>query len=272
MKMKRVRYVTLTEVPIDKIDPEYRIRADVKVDVERLKQSIESAGDVIQLPVAFEEDGRYKLIVGFRRLEAYKELGREKIPVLIIESVDRIDAAIISLIENIQRKDPPIEDLRVALSELVEKWQSEELSLSDIEAEVQRTLGVTESTAKGYVALLLLPEEVAEMVAKGDLSKGEAEMIYASRNPDDIEGMIKLAKMVKEGKLIKAQLEVAEQFKDISVEELPEKTKEVAREKVVVLLPLDEVARLKKACKDLGIEREAAVRIALQDWLQRRGY
>jgi ParB family transcriptional regulator, chromosome partitioning protein len=69
-----------------------------------------SPGDVSDLMQSIREkvvrpvDSRYELIVGSRRLEAAKRLGMKKVPAVARRMLDE-DALIISLVENIQRRE-----------------------------------------------------------------------------------------------------------------------------------------------------------------------
>src|SRR5436189_1856036 len=73
-------------------------------------------GDVIDLTRSIQEKGvlepvlvrpvgyRYELVIGSRRLEAAKAAGLKRIPAVVRKMSDE-EAIIVSLIENIQRRD-----------------------------------------------------------------------------------------------------------------------------------------------------------------------
>lgn len=279
-KISSIKYREMKEIPIDKIDIDYRLRSDVKKKVNRLKKSIKSIGGLVQPTVVFQKDGgRYGLIVGTRRLEAYKGLGREKIPALIIDPVDAVTSRVISLIENVRRLDPPIEDIRVACSDLAQKLVEEEnVSYDEIVSEVQERIATTKSTAKKYLSLTMMPEEVQEMVAKGQLDKSDAYRVYCST--DDESQMIEIAELVKEGKLTREQQDVLPEViekkekagEKITVETLPKETREMTQKSLKLWLPFDEYDRLEEASKDLNVDVEGILRIAVLDWLGNRGY
>jgi ParB family chromosome partitioning protein len=72
-------------------------------DVGDLVDSIREKG-VLEPVLARPVGGRYELVVGSRRLEAAKIAGLKKIPTLVRPMTDE-EAIIVSLVENIQRRD-----------------------------------------------------------------------------------------------------------------------------------------------------------------------
>jgi ParB/RepB/Spo0J family partition protein len=72
-------------------------------DVGDLVDSIKEKG-VLEPVLARPIGGRYELVVGSRRLEAAKIAGLKKIPALVRPMTDE-EAIIVSLVENIQRRD-----------------------------------------------------------------------------------------------------------------------------------------------------------------------
>lgn len=79
-------------------------------------QSIREKG-ILEPLLVRPVDGRYELIVGSRRLEAAKRLGMKKVPVVVRPMPDE-EAIIISLVENIQRRDIEPEEEYDALMKL----------------------------------------------------------------------------------------------------------------------------------------------------------
>ncbi|MEM2592372.1 MAG: ParB/RepB/Spo0J family partition protein [Thermofilaceae archaeon] len=90
-------------IPIEKIDVPERLRKDLG-DIEDLKRSIKIVGSILPIIVRPKEDGRYALVVGERRLQAFKELGYTRVPA-IIRSYDPLMAELAEIEENLRRKD-----------------------------------------------------------------------------------------------------------------------------------------------------------------------
>ena len=73
-------------------------------ELEKLAESIKTSGIVQPLLVRRESDGKFELIAGERRLRAAKLIGLKKVP-CIIKRTDGLNAAYITIIENLQRSD-----------------------------------------------------------------------------------------------------------------------------------------------------------------------
>lgn len=72
-------------------------------DVRELAESIREIG-VLEPVLARPMGSRYELVVGSRRLAAAKEAGLKRIPAVVTQLSDE-EAVIVSLIENVQRRD-----------------------------------------------------------------------------------------------------------------------------------------------------------------------
>lgn len=81
-----------------------------------LMESIKEKG-ILQPLLVRPVDSRYELIVGSRRFEAAKRLGMKKVPV-VVKSMPDEEALIVSLVENIQRRDIEPEEEYDALMKL----------------------------------------------------------------------------------------------------------------------------------------------------------
>lgn len=85
-------------------------------DVAELMQSIEEKG-ILEPLLVRPVDGRYELIIGSRRFEAAKRLGMKKVPA-VAKSMPDEEALVISLVENIQRREIEPEEEYDALMKL----------------------------------------------------------------------------------------------------------------------------------------------------------
>jgi ParB family transcriptional regulator, chromosome partitioning protein len=97
------------EVPIRLIDlSKFNARTEgVDKGLEELKASIQRIGLIHPIVLFDKPDGRYELIAGQRRLKAFESLGQKTIPAVIINNLDDISKKILSLTENINRKNLP---------------------------------------------------------------------------------------------------------------------------------------------------------------------
>ena len=85
-------------------------------DVTELMRSIEENG-ILEPLLVRPVDGRYELVVGSRRFEAAKQLGMKKLPAVSKAMADE-EALIVSLVENVQRREVEPEEEYDALMKL----------------------------------------------------------------------------------------------------------------------------------------------------------
>jgi len=109
---------------------------------------------------------RYEIIAGERRSRAAKLAGLDEVPVLVREVPDEA-AAVMALIENIQREDlNPLEEAQ-GLKRLVD-----EFGLTHEQA--AQAVGRSRSAASNLLRLLNLAQPVQTMLMAGDLDMGHA--------------------------------------------------------------------------------------------------
>ncbi|MDD2421024.1 MAG: ParB/RepB/Spo0J family partition protein [Heliobacteriaceae bacterium] len=143
--------------------------------LDELAASIDAHGVIQPLVVRPIDQGRYQLIVGERRWRACRQLGLEKVPVVIKDWDDRKTAEV-CLIENIQRQDlNPLEEA-VALRALIEEFQL-------TQEQVARQVGKSRSYIANAQRLLQLSATVQGMIADGRLSTGHAKVILSVVDP-----------------------------------------------------------------------------------------
>ena len=134
-----------------------------------LAASIEKHGILQPLLVRPLIGGGYQLIAGERRWRAARLAGLKEVPV-IIKNLSDDDAAVISLIENLQREDlNPIEEAN-GFYDLITKF-----SLTQEQA--AETVGKSRPAVANALRLLKLPAPVIELIKDGRLSSGHAKAI-----------------------------------------------------------------------------------------------
>ena len=164
--------------PVGSITPgpfQPRINFD-KERLAELTRAIQSQGIIEPLIVrridAPEADGpRYELIAGERRLRAARAAGLEAVPVVVRELDDRA-ALEMSLVENIVREDLNAVEEGLAFFRLVEHF---ELTHDEIAARVGKSRPYVGNT----IRLLELPQPILNMIAKGQLTAGQARPLLA---------------------------------------------------------------------------------------------
>ena len=108
--------IQFDEIEVTKVDISEGNVRKTRIDegIEELAQSIEKQG-LLQPIVVTKKDDRYDLIVGQRRLLAFKRLGRARISANILSGIDIATARLLSLMENVQRRDIDPRDKAQAL-------------------------------------------------------------------------------------------------------------------------------------------------------------
>lgn len=140
-----------------------------KAELEELASSLRTSGvlqPILVRKVPGGDAGRYEIIAGERRWRAAKLAGLERIPALVKEVTDDA-AAIVALVENVQRTDLNAIEKAKAFRQIQ--------NLSKLsQAELAKQVGLERSTVANMLRLLELPEEVQRHVSRGTLSMGHA--------------------------------------------------------------------------------------------------
>ena len=115
--------------------------------------------------------GGWRIIAGERRWRAARMAGLTEVPVVIREVSDE-QAMELALIENLQREDlDPIEEA-MGYQQLMERCNF-------TQEETAKRLSRSRSAVANSLRLLNLPDEVIEMVRRGQLSTGHAKVILS---------------------------------------------------------------------------------------------
>jgi ParB family chromosome partitioning protein len=133
-----------------------------------LAESIKSQGvmqPVLVRPLAGTASD-YEIIAGERRVRAARLAGLDEVPVLVKDVPDET-AAVMALIENIQREDlNPLEEAQ-GLQRLVSEFQL-------THEQAAAAIGRSRSAASNMLRLLNLASPVQQMLMAGDLDMGHA--------------------------------------------------------------------------------------------------
>ncbi len=131
-----------------------------------LAESIRSQGVMQPLLVRPIGESGYEIIAGERRFRASQLAGLDEVPVLVRE-VDDQQAAIMALVENMQREDlNPLEEAQ-GLQRLVHEFRF-------THEQAAQAVGRSRSAATNLLRLLQLSAQVQQMLMAGDLDMGHA--------------------------------------------------------------------------------------------------
>jgi ParB family transcriptional regulator, chromosome partitioning protein len=163
-------------LPLSRLRPgryQPRTRMD-EGSLYELAESIKSQGvmqPILVRPLGAEPGDDYEIIAGERRFRAARLAGLDAVPVLVKPVPDE-SAAVMALIENIQREDlNPLEEAQ-GLQRLVTEFKLTH------EAAAQ-AVGRSRSAASNLLRLLQLADPVQQMLLAGDLDMGHARALLA---------------------------------------------------------------------------------------------
>ncbi len=155
--------------------------------LSELADSIAQHGVLQPLLVRPLIGGGYQLVAGERRWRASRIAGLTQVPVVIKELSDT-EAAVISLIENLQREDlNPVEEA-LGFASLMKDFNL-------TQEEAAQKVGKSRPAVANALRLLKLPEKVLDMVRENKLSAGHARALAAI---DDEKVLISTAELIVE--------------------------------------------------------------------------
>ena len=147
--------------------------------LEELADSIKANGVVQPIMVRpGDEDGRYILVLGERRLLASKKAGKTTIPALV-RKVSLQQAAEMTIVENLQRED-------LSALEQAEAFRVLSNEFKMTQQQIGERVGLSRASVTNYMRLLKLPREVMQLLAEKKLSFSEAKELLALETDDQI--------------------------------------------------------------------------------------
>lgn len=168
--------MTLKSVPLSALCPpkDNPRRILDKADIAGLADSIKTDGVLQNLIVQPEDDGKFRVVSGKRRLLALKLLKRQgaidgdfKVPVEVRRNLDHGDALRIATVENVQRADLNPMDEAEAFAAMLQNGAA----LEDLSAKT----GLSLQTIRRRLALADLCDAVKVAIRNGELPLGIAE-------------------------------------------------------------------------------------------------
>ena len=171
--------VNLAITDIDKNPFQTRYVGDDEA-LEELADSIKANGVVqpIMVRPSDEDEGRYILILGERRLHASKKAGKTHIPALV-RRVSLQQAAEMTIIENLQRED-------LSALEQAEAFRVLSKDFNLTQQQIGERVGLSRVSIANYMRLLKLPREVMELLAEKRINFAQAKELLKLENDDQI--------------------------------------------------------------------------------------
>ena len=160
-------------IPIDCILPdEYQPRRNFdEKDMKKLEESITQVGVIQPLSVRYAGDGKYRIIAGERRYRACLRAGIKSLPCLVFDTSEE-DAAVLTVTENLQRKDLNCFEQAQGIAALMKG-----LGLS--QSEVAKKLGISQSAVANKIRLLRIPEEIRSYLIENRMGERQARALLS---------------------------------------------------------------------------------------------
>ena len=194
-----VKYLPINEIYVDS---EFNCRGDIApIDVVDLAKSIESVG--LQSPVSVQllpanlnkpdldrNVHKYRLVMGHRRLTACKILKYKTIPAFVKTELTDVQAQILNLQENLERKD--LNKLQEAKA--IEKFKRAGYTL----AEVAKLVGMSTGWVQIRYNLLELEPEIQQAAAADLITQEQIKDLYSLPNKEQ---RFEAVKRIKDSRL-----------------------------------------------------------------------
>lgn len=165
-------------VPLDKIsaNPQQPRKTFRDEGLAELAGSVREYG-VLQPIILQAIGGTYTIIAGERRFKAARLAGLERIPA-IVRTVESKEAALIALIENVQREDLNFLEEARAYRKLMEDFGL-------TQAELAEKVNKQQSTISNKIRLLTLPEDIQQQLLDSRLTERHARALLRLTDDED---------------------------------------------------------------------------------------
>ena len=169
----------VVQIPISMIaaNPEQPRKVFKDEELEELTKSISEYGVLQPLIVKRTEGRRFVLVAGERRLRAASLAGLKTVPAIVKELQDR-EAALIALVENVQRENLNFLEEARAYKKLMEDFNL-------TQGEIAKRVSKQQSTISNKIRVLSLPGDVQEAIIQNGLTERHARALLKLSAQED---------------------------------------------------------------------------------------
>lgn len=154
--------------------------------LSELADSISQHGILQPLLLRPMVSGGYRIVAGERRWRAARMAGLTEVPAVVREMTDT-EEMLFALIENLQREDlTPLEEARGYRTLIETQGFTQE--------EVSQTVGKSRPAVTNAMRLLNLPEDIQEMLERGEITAGHARTLLSFQSLEDMRAGAQKAK------------------------------------------------------------------------------
>lgn len=216
LKKGRIVHVPLAELEENPYQPRLQIDEN---ELKELIESIKENGLLQPILIAKQNNGKYYILAGHRRTEAYKRLNKETIEAILIEDKNtEKELASIAMIENIQRVQlNPIEEA-ILYKRMIDS------NLFNSIREMAKKLGKDHGSISKKINLLKLNSKIIEDITQNKTTKDVTglAMINSFTKDKDIQWSLYQI-LIKEGR--DTLKETIKNMKEENLNIMPEKNK-----------------------------------------------
>ena len=167
--------ISISSIIPNKFQPRKRFE---KESLEELSNSIRERGIIQPLIVrkSEDQDNKYELIAGERRLQASQNAGLHEVPVVILKA-DNLKSLEFAIVENVQRKDlNPIEEAE-GYQRLINEFHYDQ-------EKVAKFIGKSRAHISNCLRLLSLPKKIIKYLEDEKISQGHAKILVGLENSE----------------------------------------------------------------------------------------
>lgn len=127
-------------------------------ELSELVQSIEKNGLLQPILVTPNHNGKYTILAGHRRAEAFKILGKEKIPCMLKNDVSRQDMAVFAIAENAVRVDLNPIEFAISIRHLLDE------GVVESQNKLAENIGLSKGHVSKLMSILKLPADIIKII------------------------------------------------------------------------------------------------------------
>jgi len=260
----------LKPIPLSKLEVwrEGNVRkTEIFDDIEDLARNIREIGLQVPLIVWKNDEGTYMVISGQRRLQACRMVNYDPVECIVIDKINVEKARILSLSENLYRKDMNPDDISDACDFLYKQFANFAI--------VAEKLGVSEPTVRKYVGYKKITESLKQLVRDKKIMATQALLIY-TRFPDEDKQMeiarelAKITERVYKSKFFRA---IKESQPIDNINKLHTRAKQLKDGKEYkIFLEYNTANVVDDTATEMGIKGPYLISDIVDDWVDKRRF
>lgn len=207
----------VVRIPIEQlsVNPQQPRKVFKEEELDELASSIKDYGVLQPILVMKMGENRYSIIAGERRYRASCKAGLKEIPA-IVHNMEEKEAALVALVENVQRENLNYIEEAKAYRRLMDDFKL-------TQAEIAQKVGKQQSTISNKIRILSLPDDVQLMLTEHGLTERHARALLKVDDETGRKALIK--KIVKNNLNVKQTERLVEDFLAAQTEQKRKKQK-----------------------------------------------